>query len=132
MSASKASNSPYVIELKDVEKSFKDTGSKTLSGINLRLNPGEFVFLTGASGSGKTTLLRMIMGLTKPSKGEVTVLGRAVHRLGDSARRELRRNIGVILQDHRLLSVLNVYENIELPLIWIGLASAQRRKRLSE
>jgi len=132
MSASNVSNSPYVIELRDVEKIFHDTGSKTLSGINLKLNAGEFVFLTGASGSGKTTLLRMIMGLSKPSKGEVFVLGKPVHNMSDSGRRALRRNLGIILQDHRLLPTLKVFENIEIPLIWKGLTSSVRRKRLAE
>jgi cell division transport system ATP-binding protein len=131
-SSSSVSSSPYLIELKDVEKVFHDTGSKTLSGINLKLNSGEFVFLTGASGSGKTTLLRMIMGLSKPTKGELFVLGKAVNRLSDSARRELRRNLGIILQDHKLLGSLNVSENVELPLIWRGIHSPIRRKRLAE
>jgi ATP-binding cassette subfamily B protein RaxB len=79
MAASKVNTSPYVIEIKDLEKEFSDTGTKTLSGIHLRLNPGEFVFLTGASGSGKTTLLKMIMGLFRPSRGEIFVMGQPVH-----------------------------------------------------
>lgn len=132
MSASNVSNSPYVGELKDVEKAFHDTASKTLSGIHLKLNPGEFVFLTGASGSGKTTLLRMIMGLSRPSKGEVNVLGQAIHKMGDSARRKLRRSLGIIMQDHRLLNSLNVRENVELPLVWKGLSSPARKKRIEE
>lgn len=131
MSASNASNS-YVIELKDVEKSFSQNNGKALSGIHLKVAPGEFVFLTGASGSGKTTLLRMIMGLARPTKGELSVLGNAVHVLGDSARRKMRRNLGIILQDHRLLSSLNVKENIELPLVWKGLNGAARKKRIEE
>lgn len=132
MNRMSASNVSHVIELKDIEKSFNDSDSKTLSGIHLKLNPGEFVFLTGASGSGKTTLLRMIMGLSKPSKGELFVLGNPVHKMSDSARRALRRNLGIIMQDHRLLSSLNVVQNIELPLIWKGLNSATRKKRVEE
>jgi len=125
-------SSPYIIELKDLEKIYKDSASSTLSGIQLKLNPGEFVFLTGSSGSGKTTLLKMLMGLSSPTRGELYVLGRPVHRMNDSAKRALRRELGIILQDHRLIPSLNVSENIELPLIWKGLSSAARRKRVSE
>jgi cell division transport system ATP-binding protein len=132
MAASKVNSSPYVIEIKDLEKEFSDTGTKTLSGIHLRLNPGEFVFLTGASGSGKTTLLKMIMGLSRPSRGEIFVMGQPVHKMGDSSRRALRRDIGIILQDHRLLNSLNVSENIALNLTWTSLSSDAKRKRVAE
>lgn len=121
-----------MIELRDIEKRFSDQSLATLSGVHLKLQPGEFVFLTGASGSGKTTLLRMIMGLSKPSKGELFVLGRPVHRMSDSARRRLRREIGVILQDHRLLPGLNVADNVEVPLIWQGMGRRARVKRVAE
>lgn len=132
MSASNLSGLSHVIELKDIEKSFQLTGAKTLSGIHLKVSSGEFVFLTGASGSGKTTLLRMIMGMDRPTKGELLVLGHPVHKMSDSSRRALRRDLGIILQDHRLVSTLNISENIELPLIWKGFSSAARKKRVEE
>ena len=132
MAASNSTASPYIIELKDLEKIYKDSAASTLSGVHLRLNPGEFVFLTGASGSGKTTLLRMIMGLVQPTQGEVHVLGRPVHSLSDSGRRRLRRDLGIILQDHRLIPSLTVAENIELPLVWRGFSTESRRKRVAE
>lgn len=135
----------FVIELKDVDKEFqiqretsKILGSasnqkiQALSRVSMRLRPGEFVFLTGPSGAGKTTLLRIALGLDNPTSGEVYTLGQPVHKLSESKRRELRRQIGVIFQDHRLLNSLSVYENVELPLQFLGLNPKERERRVLE
>ncbi len=103
-----------------------------LSRVSLKLKEGEFVFLTGPSGAGKTTLLRILLGLDQASSGEVFTLGRPVHLMNESQRRELRRSVGIIFQDHRLLHSLNVSENIELPLHFLGLSRKERDRRVAE
>jgi ABC-type ATPase involved in cell division len=132
---------PFVVELKDLDRDFQITSSDqsesekrlhALSRVSLRLKPEEFVFLTGPSGAGKTTLLRIVLGLDQPTSGEVLTLGQAVHKMSESQRRALRRNIGIIFQDHRLLPSLNVSENIELPLLFQGLGKKERHRRVEE
>lgn len=135
----------FVVELKDVDKEFqiqRETsrllGSastskiQALSRVSMRLRPGEFVFLTGPSGAGKTTLLKLALGLDNPTSGEIYTLGQPVHNLSETNRRTLRRQIGVIFQDHRLLNSLTVYENVELPLQFLGLTQKERERRVLE
>lgn len=130
---------PYVVELKDLDRDFQIIREKgeaqvlhALTRVSLKLRPEEFVFLTGPSGAGKTTLLRIILGLDRPSSGEVFTLGQAVHRMSESQRRALRRQIGIIFQDHRLLPSLNVAENVALPLLLLGLGTKERDRRVQE
>jgi len=140
-----ASLSSSVVELKDVDRDFiihrdlKQAAAApavsklhALARVTLRLKESEFVFLTGPSGSGKTTLIRLVLGLDRPSAGEVFTLGQPVHRLSESQRRALRRQVGIVFQDHRLLNSLNVYENIELPLHFLGLGKRERDRRVFE
>lgn len=123
-----------VVELVDVDREFTRGGERVhaLARVSLKLQSGEFVFLTGPSGAGKSTLLRLVLGLDDASRGEVFVLGRSVHRMGESERRKLRREVGVVFQDHRLISSLNVRENVELPLLFQKLSSAERERRVIE
>jgi len=123
-----------VVELVDVDREFTRGGERlhALARVSLKLQSGEFVFLTGPSGSGKSTLLRLVLGLDNPSKGEVYVLGKAVHKMTEAERRRLRREVGVVFQDHRLISSLNVFENVELPLLFQGLGKAERERRVLE
>jgi cell division transport system ATP-binding protein len=134
---------PFVVELKDVDREFvlqshldnadsQMTKLLALARVSLRLQAGEFVFLTGPSGAGKSTLLRLILGLDKASAGEIYTLGQAVHRLGEGARRELRRQVGIIFQDHKLIGSFNVMENIELPLHFQKLSRRERERRVLE
>jgi len=137
-------NSPFIVEMKDVDREFVRNPESLLKGkapaaklqalvrVSLRLQQGEFVFLTGPSGAGKSTLIRLILGLDQPSGGEIFTMGHAVHKLNETRRRELRRQIGIIFQDHRLLSTLNVYENVELPLHFAGLGAKERQRRVME
>jgi len=147
--ASQASTGfPFIIELREVDKEFlifregnrKNEGEagspkrlQALSRVSLKIKPGEFVFLTGPSGAGKSTLLRLVLGLETPSIGEILTLGQSLAKMSESKRRALRRKIGIIFQDHRLLSSLNVFENIELPLCLDGIVSKkERHRRVSE
>ena len=131
--------SPFVVELKDVDREFvldRDQGQSlklnALSRVSLRLKPGEFVFLTGPSGAGKTTLMRLVLGLDQPSSGEVLTLGVPVNKLSESQKRQLRQRVGIIFQDHRLIPSLNVFENIELPLRFQNLGKKERQRRVVE
>ena len=85
-----------------VSKSYS-AGSFALRDVSLEVGRGEFVFLTGPSGAGKTTLLKLLFAAERPSEGQIVVLGRNIARLGERAIPELRRRIGVVFQDFKLL-----------------------------
>lgn len=107
-----------ILETKQLKKYYGsgDTLVKALDGIDLSVEQGEFVSIVGTSGSGKSTLLHMLGGLDRPTSGMVKVEGRDISRLKDE---ELtifrRRKIGFVFQSYNLVPVLNVYENIVLP-----------------
>ncbi len=107
-----------ILQTKDLKKYYGngDTMVKALDGVSLRVEQGSFVSVVGTSGSGKSTLLHMLGGLDRPTSGTVTVDGRDISRLKDE---ELtifrRRKIGFVFQSYNLVPVLNVYENIILP-----------------
>ena len=108
-----------ILETKDLKKYYGsgDTLVKALDGINLSVENGEFVAIVGTSGSGKSTLLHMLGGLDRPTGGTVTVDGKELSAMRDE---ELtifrRRKIGFVFQNYNLVPVLNVYENIVLPI----------------
>lgn len=94
-----------------------DTMVKALDGVNFSVKDGEFVAIVGTSGSGKSTLLHMIGGLDRPTSGTVKVAGKEIFSLKDDALTIFRRRkIGFIFQSYNLVPVLNVYENIVLPI----------------
>lgn len=93
-----------------------ETAVHALDGVNLQIESGEFVAIVGTSGSGKSTLLHMLGGLDRPTKGSVTVDGQDIFSLKDEALTIFRRRkIGFVFQAYNLVPVLNVYENIVLP-----------------
>jgi cell division transport system ATP-binding protein len=98
-----------------VSKSYA-AGSFALRDVSLEVGRGEFVFLTGPSGAGKTTLLKLLFAAERPSEGQIVVLGRNIARLGESAIPPLRRRIGVVFQDFKLLPRRTVEENVSLAL----------------
>ena len=94
-----------------------DSQIKALDGVNLSVEKGEFVAVVGTSGSGKSTLLHMLGGLDKPTSGTVSVDGKELFRMKDEALSVFRRRkIGFVFQSFNLVPVLNVYENIVLPI----------------
>ena len=97
-----------------------DTSEDILSDIDLVLKPGSFSFLTGASGAGKTSLLKLLYLALKPSKGEVSLFGRPTSNLTRDQLSALRRRVGVVFQEFRLLEHLSAYENVALPLRVLG------------
>jgi cell division transport system ATP-binding protein len=95
-------------------------GSEVLRDVNLHLTPGSFHFLTGPSGAGKTSLLRLLLLALGPTRGQIQLFGQDVTRLGTARRAELRRRIGIVFQDFRLLDHMSTWENVALPLRVLG------------
>jgi cell division transport system ATP-binding protein len=106
-------------------------GQEALKEVSFSLEPGELAFLTGRSGAGKSTLLKLIPAIERPSAGSVVVNGQNVGALKRSAIPYLRRNIGLVFQDQKLLYDRNVFENVMLPLAFSAhpLKEAARRAR---
>ena len=107
-----------ILETRDLRKYYGagDTQVKTLDGVDLSIEQGEFVAIVGTSGSGKSTLLHMLGGLDRPTSGTVTVDGRDIFALKDEALTIFRRRkIGFVFQSYNLVPVLSVWENIVLP-----------------
>ena len=101
-----------MIDLEHVSKEYKRGGPLALDDINLHVDDGEFVFLLGHSGAGKSTLLKLLLREELPSEGKVTVLGKDVASLHRHQVPYLRRQMGIIFQDFRLIPTMTVYENI--------------------
>jgi putative ABC transport system ATP-binding protein len=120
-----------LIDLRDVVKTYH-TGAgdvTVLQEITLRVEPGEFVSIVGPSGSGKSTLLNMITGIDRPTGGEVSVGGQAVHRLGENKLARWRgRHVGVIFQFFQLLPTLTIVENVVLPMDFCGVYRRRERR----
>ncbi len=95
-------------------------GPETLRDLTFSIEPDSFQFLTGPSGAGKTSLLKLILLSLKPTRGQVTLFGEDAATLGKSAITQIRRRIGVVFQDFRLLDHLTLYENVALPLRVLG------------
>ncbi len=105
-------------------------GQFALHDVSLEVRRGEFVFLTGPSGAGKTTLLELIFAAEQPSEGQILVLGRNAARLGASAVPALRRRVGVVFQDFKLLEDRTVEENVRLTLDVVGAPRREARARV--
>lgn len=104
-----------------------------IKNISLDFEKGEFSGVIGPSGSGKTTLLNIIGSLDAPSEGSITVLGKRVERLSEKEAAELRcRQLGFIFQTYNLLPVYSVFENVEFPLILLGMSEQERRRMVLE
>ncbi len=119
-----------MIEVYHVSKSFQ--GRQALQDINLKIDKGEFVYLTGASGAGKTTLLRLIFRAETPDEGHVLVNNQNLTELKESAVPYLRRSMGIIFQDFRLLPRKTVFENVAITLKVVGLSEGLLRGKVFE
>lgn len=104
-----------MIQFKHVSKRFPD-GHLALNNIDLNIERGEMVFITGHSGAGKSTLLKLIATIERPTAGSITISGQNIAQLEPGALPFLRRKIGFVFQDHKLLFDRNVYDNVLLPL----------------
>ena len=108
-----------LIRLKNVEKKYKN-GVTAIYDLNLAIEKGAFVFVIGGSGSGKSTLIKMLYREEKPTKGQVIVGGLDVAKLKNKKVYKLRRKLGIVFQDYRLLPKMTVYENVAFALECIG------------
>lgn len=119
-----------MVQMFHVYKTYGDTPA--LIDINLRVRRGDFIFLTGPSGAGKTSLLKLIFCEERPTEGQILVDGRNIARLKSSSIPYLRRNIGVVFQDFRLLMNKTVFENISLPLRIRAIKKREQKRRAWE
>jgi NitT/TauT family transport system ATP-binding protein len=115
-----------VVEIKGLTKTFPKGNVTALQGIDLQIEPGEFVSLIGPSGCGKSTLLRLIGDLTEPSAGTVEVNGKSAHQA------RLDHDYGMVFQDSVLFDWRNVAKNVGLPLEMLGWDRARRKERVEE
>ena len=107
-------------------------GPEVLHDLTFSIAPGSFQFLTGPSGAGKTTLLRLILLSVKPTRGLISVFGEEVSRISKNTLTGLRRRMGVVFQDFRLLDHLTIFENVALPLRVQGQEEASYRREVVE
>jgi cell division transport system ATP-binding protein len=121
-----------MIRLEGVTKHYPGRRNAALRDVNLQVPPGEFVYLTGPSGAGKTTLLRLLYGAELPTSGQVLVGGSDLGRLPPRKLPLLRRRLGVVFQDFRLLPHQSVFENVALSLRVSGIRDAALVRRVLE
>ena len=118
-----------MIEFLDVVKSYS-VGNKALDGVNLCIEDGEFVFLVGPSGSGKSTIIKLITGELHPTSGAVHVNGYSLERIRKREIPYLRRTVGVVFQDFRLIETKTVYENVAFAMRVVGAKENEIRERV--
>jgi len=107
-------------------------GPEILRDLSFSVEPGSFHFLTGPSGSGKTSLLRLLLLSLKPSRGRVTMFGEDVSNLTQDRLLQMRRHIGIVFQEFRLLDHLTTFENVALPLRVLGQPESEYRPNVTE
>ena len=118
-----------MIEFSNVTKSYS-VGTKALRGVSMQIEDGEFVFLTGPSGSGKSTIIKLITGELKPTSGYVHVNGYSLERIRKREIPYLRRTVGVVFQDFRLIDKMTVYENVAFAMRVVGAKTPEIRERV--
>ncbi len=109
---------------------YYETGAPALTNINLNVSKGEFVYITGPSGAGKSTLLRLLFCGTSPTRGQILVNGRNITRMGASQIPYLRRQLGVVFQDFKLIKTRTLMENVAFPLEVQGIRRQEVAKRV--
>ncbi len=119
----------YMIQMFHVSKSY-DGNTRALDDVTLKVAKGEFLFITGPSGAGKSTLLKIIFGSESPTDGQVIIDGRNYDRVPRSEIPPLRRRIGFVFQDFKLLTNKTVYENVALALKVMGVSQREIRRRV--
>ena len=118
-----------MIRLSDVVKEY-ESGTTALKGISLRIEDGEFVFLVGPSGSGKSTIIKLLTGEIVPTSGQIAVNGFSLTNIAERQIPLLRRSVGVIFQDFRLIEKKTVYENLGFAIRAVGSSPREIKKRI--
>lgn len=124
-----------MIRVKDLSKVFRTEEIETtaLNGVSFNIEKGEFVAIMGPSGCGKSTLLNILGLLDNPTTGSYELLGKEMAKLKERERTGFRKgNIGFVFQSFNLIDELNVYENVELPLKYLNISTAERRQRVTD
>jgi len=129
LSVSLSSHLSAIVQMFHVHKTF-DCNCSALAGINLQIDPGEIVFLVGPSGAGKTTLMRLIFREERVSSGQIIVHGKNLNKIKDSQIYLLRRKIGVVFQDFKLIHSKTVFENVAYVLQVLGKSKSEIEKRV--
>ena len=119
-----------IIELKGVSKTYP-TGTHALNDVNLTVHKGEFVFVVGSSGAGKSTFMKLLMREEKASAGEIIVNGYKLNKLRRKDIPMLRRTMGIVFQDFRLIPNMNVFDNVAFSMQVVGASKQQIRKKVS-
>ncbi|MGI5935800.1 MAG: cell division ATP-binding protein FtsE [Oscillospiraceae bacterium] len=120
-----------MVQMKGVTMVYESSGTEALKDVDLCIDEGEFVFLVGPSGSGKTTIIKLITGEISAVKGEIIVNGFDLRRIRRSKLPKLRRTLGVIFQDFRLIEKKTVYENVAFAMRVVGASNREIRERVS-
>lgn len=120
-----------LIRAKDLTKTYK-TGTTAVAGVNLKIKKGEFCFIIGASGSGKSTLMKMFYREEKPTGGEIIIGGINVGKLRNGNVYKIRRKIGIVFQDYKLLEKLTVFENVAFAVEILGEKKSEVRRKTLE
>ena len=119
-----------MVQMNDVRMVYPSSGTVALDGVDLTINEGEFVFLVGPSGSGKTTLMKLITGEIRASDGQVIVNDFDMRRIKRRKLPKVRRTLGVIFQDYRLIENMNVYDNVAFAMRVVGASNKEIKKRV--
>ena len=118
-----------MIQFNDVVKTYQQ-GNNALNGVTMQIEDGEFVFLIGPSGSGKSTIIKLITGELKPTSGTVHVNGYSLERIRRREVPYLRRTVGVVFQDFRLIDKMTVYENVAFAMRVVGAKEKEIKERV--
>jgi len=124
-----------MIKINDLQKSFRTEEIETvaLNGVSLHVAEGEFIAIMGPSGCGKSTLLNILGLLDNPTSGEYHLANTEVGHLKEKQRTDMRKgNIGFVFQSFNLIEEMNVYENVELPLVYLKVKASERKRRVEE
>ena len=119
-----------MIEFKNVSMKYKTNNAVALEDVSVRINDGEFVFIVGASGAGKSSFLNVIMGQEKVDSGEVIVGSYNLQKIKKRELPYLRRMLGIVFQDFRLIPKMTVYDNVAFALRVIGMGDKKITKRV--
>ena len=119
-----------MVQMNDVRMVYQSSGTVALDGVDLTINEGEFVFLVGPSGSGKTTIMKLITGEIRANDGQIIVNDFDMRRIKRRKLPKMRRTLGVIFQDYRLIENMNVYDNVAFAMRVVGASNKEIKKRV--